>query len=95
MIEIFVLIYVCRKMGESASRKGLPPGRWKLYTVLAWILAEVLGYSLGKMLFGTDNWIGLLLFAFACAFGGYLLVRAILEKMPDSIDDDINHIGRE
>jgi hypothetical protein len=29
----------------------------------------------------------------ASAFGGYLIVRAILEKKPDAYEDDIDNIG--
>ena len=93
MLEIIALIFLCKKNGDLASRKGLKPGTWKLYTVLAWIVAEILGVFIGMLIFGQDNLIGLVLIGLACAFGGYLLVRAILEKKPDPIEEDINSIG--
>lgn len=93
MLEIIALIFLCKKNGDLASRKGLKPGTWKLYTVLAWIVAEVVGVIIGMMIFGQENLIGLMLLGLACAFGGYLLVRAILEKKPDPIEEDINSIG--
>jgi len=93
MLEIIALIFLCKKNGDLASRKGLKPGTWKLYTVLAWIVAEIVGVIIGMMIFGQENLIGLMLLGLASAFGGYLLVRSILEKKPDPIEEDINSIG--
>ena len=94
MLEIIALYFLCKKTGQVAASKGLPPGRWKLYVVLAWFGAEFFGFFLGAMLFGTGNLFGLFLFALVCAVGGYLLVKAILDKIPDDIEDDINRIGK-
>lgn len=96
MIEIIVLIFLCRKIGMIANRKGLPPGQWKLFTVLAWIGAEFLGLVIGIMMFGFNrqDLLGLMAFAVACAFGGYLIIKRILDNKPDQIDnDDIDRIG--
>lgn len=92
MLDIIVLIFLCNKNGDLASRKGLKPGTWRLYTILAWIVAEILGLFIGIVAFGKGNLVGLILFSLASAFGGYLLVRAILEKKPDPIEEDINSI---
>lgn len=92
MIEILVLIFLTRKIGNIAVRKGLPPGRWKLYTVLAWFGAEILGMFLGYALFGPQNIVALLLFALFCAGGGYLLIQAMLQKIPDQADRDPNDL---
>jgi Na+/H+-dicarboxylate symporter len=88
MLEIILLVFLTRKIGEIATRKGLPPFRWKLYTILAWIAFEGMGTLLGIMWFGfnPNDLIGLMLFAVAVAFGGYLLVRRILESKPDVSD---------
>jgi hypothetical protein len=93
MLEIIALIYLTRKMGDLALSKGLRPRTWKVYTLLAWIGAEFLGFIIGIMLFGTGNIIGLMLFGLICAVGGYLYVHALLEKQPGNTDDDINNIG--
>jgi CDP-diglyceride synthetase len=84
MIEIIVLFFLGRQIGRMASRKGLSPKKWILYLVGAWVAAEFAGIVLGSILFGMSNLAGLLLFAIACAFGGYLMVRNRLEQMPDS-----------
>ena len=94
MIEIIVLYFLTKRMGELATRKGLPTRKWKVNTVVAWILFELIGVVIGMAFFGSGNLYGLMLFGLACAFGGYLTVRYILENKPDeTIDDDINRIG--
>ena len=88
MLEIILLIFLCKKIGDLAIQKGESPVRWKWYTVLNWILFEILGSIVGVMMFGFDmsNMVGLMAFALASAFGGYLLVRKKLETKPDIKD---------
>jgi hypothetical protein len=95
MLEIIALIFLCKKNGALAIKKGLKPGTWKFITVLAWILAEITGMIIGIIALGIapDNILGLMGIGIASAFGGYLIVRAILEKKPDVLDDEINTIG--
>lgn len=96
LFEVILLIFLCRKIGNTAERKGLKPGQWKLITVLAWFGFEFLGLMIGIMLFGynVSNLYPLLLLALVSGFGGYLLVKASLDKRPDSIDEDeIENIG--
>lgn len=100
MVEIIALIFLCKKNGQLALQKGLPAGRWKLYTVLYWLVAELLGVLLGVSLFGippqsftVGDLMGLSSIGLVSAFGGYLLVRARLENKPDmDIHDDIDTI---
>ena len=93
MIEILVLIFLTRSIGRLALRKGLSPGTWKFYSVLAWFLGEIGGLFLGVWLFGTDRLIMLVLTAIPCAIAGYHVVRSSLERKPDLNQEDINHIG--
>lgn len=93
MIEIIALIFLCKKNGTLAIQKGLPAGKWKWYTVLGWLTAEITGLIFGIMLFGNGNIYGLMGIGLISAFGGYLIVKSILEKKPDSFDEDINKIG--
>jgi hypothetical protein len=91
MIEIIVLYFLCKNIGQLAVSKGLKPMAWKIYTILAWIAGELLGVVFGSVMFGvnievykyTNELGGLMLFALVCAFGGYLLVRRILEIRPN------------
>ncbi len=93
MLEIIALIFLCRKNGNLALQKGLQPGAWKFYTVLAWLAAEIIGISLAVTMFDQTNLAALMLTGLLCAFGGYLVIRAILEKKPDFVEEDINQIG--
>ena len=94
MIEIIALIILVIHTGRVAGRKGEKPSKWQLRVVGGWIAAEMLGFIIGASLFGTDNLIGLMLFALISAIGGYLFVKAQLDKIPDNMDDDINRIGK-
>ncbi len=85
MIEILLLILLTRQVGQMAKRRGLKPGIWKFKTVVFWILFEIMGMFSGIALFGdvTNNLIGLMLYMVVCAFGGYLLVRKQLDRIPE------------
>jgi hypothetical protein len=93
MLEIIALIVLCKKNGNLATQKGLKPGTWKWYTVLAWIVAEMIGVMLGIALFGQENIIGIMSLGLVSAFGGYLFIKSVLDKKPDSFDEEINRIG--
>ena len=93
MIEIVALFFLCKKNAELAILKGLKPNTWKLYTVLAWILAEFIGVAVGMAMFGIKNLYPVLGIGLFSAFGGYLFIRALLEKMPNSLDEEVNKIG--
>ena len=43
MIEIIVLIFLTREIGNLATRKGLKSGLWKFYMVAGWIFMELVG----------------------------------------------------
>jgi hypothetical protein len=87
MLEILALIFLTGQIGKMAERKGQKPGMWKLYTVLAWIGGEIIGVVISIMAFNSDNYFSMLPIAIAGAVGGYLIIRAILSKMPDKPQD--------
>lgn len=93
MIEIIALIILTRQIGALATRKGLRPGRWQLYTVLSWLAGEFAGAIIGVMIFGTDNLLSVLLVALAGAITGFIILKRNLSKRPDILEDDINQIG--
>ena len=104
LVEIIALIFLCKKNGQVALQKGLKPGLWKLYTVIAWIVAEFTGCVIGIMMFVkmpiTDarqipqsDLVAISMIALFAAFGGYLLIRYILENKPNDINYDIKQIG--
>jgi uncharacterized membrane protein len=83
MIEVIALILLTAEMGRIASRKGLKPGRWQLYTILAWLAGEFVGILVGIMIFGTNNLVSVILVALAGAITGYLILKSNLSKRPD------------
>ncbi len=93
MIEIVALFFLCRMNGRLAVRKGLKASTWQIYTIMAWVAAEVLGVILGLMLFGKDNLASLAAMGLVSAFGGYLFIKYVLEKKPDLYEDDIDKVG--
>lgn len=96
MLEILLLFFLCRKIGKIARERGLKPFRWQAYTVLAFFLMEGIGLNLAlswlevgelKSMEQITQFMmqhpGVFLFSLFTAFGGYLLVRMILEKRPE------------
>ena len=93
MLEIIALIFLTREVGRIAHEKGLKPVTWKIYTVVGWILSEIIGVFAGVAIFGTDNLISVILVGIAFAVTSYFIIKAYLNKLPDYFDDDINNIG--
>lgn len=94
MLEIIILFFLTKKIGVLAATKGLPAGRWKLYLVLAWIVAELFGAVIAVMIFGKDNLFSALLVAIACAASSYFILTNYLNKLPNVVDEeDVNNIG--
>ena len=95
MLEIILLIFLCKKIGQTALRKGLKPTQWKVFTVVSWLVCEFAGVMLGAVLFGENNLFGILSLGLVSAFGGYLIVKAILDNKPNILDDEITRIGSD
>lgn len=83
MLDIILLYFLAKSIGKLAIKKGLPPLKWKLTLIGTWLVFEMIGLFLGVAFFGTGNLPALLALGLASAFGGYLLLRYILEKKPD------------
>lgn len=96
-MDFILLIFLCWQIGKKAEQKGLRSGPWRLRLVLTWLGFEFAGMLLGILLFGfnKNDMVGLAAFALACAFGGYLYVKAALDKKIDQSDQEkIDNIGR-
>ena len=93
MLEVIALIFLCKSNGKIAERKGLKPGTWKIYTVVAWIVAEFTGLLVAVSMFDKSNLLAIFGIGIFSAVGGYLLVRKTLENKPDALDNDINQIS--
>lgn len=83
MIEIIALFFLTRHIGKVAMGKGQPPGRWKMYAILGWFSAEIVGLGLAAAAFGLNDLPGIALLGLISAVGGYLIVSAQLNKFPD------------
>ncbi|MEO6218861.1 MAG: hypothetical protein ABIO81_00430 [Ginsengibacter sp.] len=96
MLDLIVLFFLTREIGRLAYKKGLKPFTWKIYNVLGWLGAELVGVIIGVSIFGLDNLISVQLVAFAFAITSYFIIKAQLVKLPDQdIDNDINRIGEK
>lgn len=93
-MDLIVLIFLTRHIGQLARGKGVKAFNWKLYTVLSWILTEFMGVIVGFVIFGKDNLISVGLVGFAFAITSYFIIKAQLNKLPDqNFEDDINNLG--
>ncbi len=95
MLDLIVLYFLTREVGKLAFKKGVKPLTWKIYNVVGWLLAELVGIIIGALIFGLDNFVSVQLVAFVFAITSYFILKAQLNKLPDQdLDDDINRIGR-
>jgi len=83
MLEIIALVFLTRKIGYLAERKGLKKGWWKFYTVIAWFGAEILGIVLSILIFQTEEILGLVFLGYIFAIASYFILKAVLSKKPD------------
>ena len=94
MLEIIALIFLTREIGRLAEEKVLKPLTWKIYTIISWIITEIIGIIVGVMLFGKDNLFSVVLVGLTFAITSYFIIKAQLNKLPDqNFDDDINNLG--
>ena len=95
MLEIIALIFLTKEIGKLATKKGLKPITWKIYTVIAWLVSEIIGIVVGIMIFGVDNVVSIILVGITFAITSFFIIKAQLNKLPDqTFDDDINNVGR-
>ena len=94
-MDIILLIFLCIHIGKAARRKGLNVAAWRWRLVFVWLGFEFMGLLVAVMLFGfqKDNLFGLAAFALACAFGGYLMVKASLDRKAGEVGDDRENTG--
>ena len=95
MFDIIALIFITRDIGRIAESKGLKAFRWKMYSIFGWISFELIGLMVALNFFAKDDYFSLLLVGFIFAFTSYVIIRSVLNKMPDnSENDEINDIGK-
>ena len=82
MLEIILIIFLSRRLRESAEERGESKGKWTAYMILAWFgieIAVVLGLIL---VLGEDVILIAGLVGIAGGFLGYYLVKSRLESLP-------------
>ena len=95
MLEIIALIFLTKEIGKIAAQKGLKPITWKIYTIIAWVVSEIIVVVLGIMIFGVNNVVSVILVGITFAITSFFIIKAQLNKLPDqTFDDDINNVGR-
>jgi hypothetical protein len=95
MLEIIALIFLTKEIGKIAAQKGLKPITWKIYTIIAWLVSEIIGVVVGVMIFGVNNIVSVILVGITFAITSFFIIKAQLNKLPDqNFDDDINNVGR-
>ena len=95
MLEIIALIFLTKEIGKIAAQKGLKPITWKIYTIIAWLVSEIIGVVVGVMIFGVNNIVSVILVGITFAITSFFIIKAQLNKLPDqTFDDDINNVGR-
>ena len=94
MLEIILVVFLAKKLGALAVKKGEPKGRWQTFFVLSWIGLEVLGMGIGMVL--SNNYVLAMLLGLAAAGGSYLLFKYKLDQMPDKLEMDnwVDNIGQ-
>ena len=65
MLEIFVLIFLTRRVGEIVEAKGRRTGWYKFLTVLLWIGCEIAGAFIGAIVVAVTRSSELLIYLFA------------------------------
>ena len=94
-MDILILIYLAYRISIRAGLKGQNRALWILITLFCFFLGEGIGLTIIVSLFyhGVWNAQALVSFMYAqpirmvftlmCGIGGYLLIRYILDRMPD------------
>lgn len=82
MLEIIALIFIAKDINKIAILKGVNPLTWKIYAIVSWFV------------FKQVDLVSLMFSGLVFAFGGFLIIRAILSNKPDNTSsEDINRIG--
>ncbi len=85
MLEIFLIIWISRKVGEVAQGKGRSKS-WGALGAGFWILGELMGFVIGGLLgLGLGGYLVALLFASLGAFVAHSIVKALPPLAP-SVD---------
>jgi hypothetical protein len=86
MLEILVVIILCRRLGEKARQKGRTAGWYMLMLVGMWVFGELLGGVVGILLSDgqvtATAYVAALIGAALGAVGAFLIVGALTPLYP-------------
>jgi hypothetical protein len=81
-VDLIVLFFLARYIGNLAFKKGLVRWKWVVGTVIAWVAAEFFGFAFCIVTLGFTDILSISLFSTFCGFGGFLFTHALLRKKP-------------
>lgn len=93
-MDIILLLFLAFKISKLAAQKGETKSRWVIMLVLAWVSGEIIGGSIGLVIFGKNNLFSIALLALGFAGTFYFKIEDYLKSKPDVNKDDINNIGK-
>jgi hypothetical protein len=91
-MDIILLIFLAYKISNLAAKKGEKRKKWVILLVLTWVSGEIVGASIGLVIFGKDNLFSIALLALGVAGTFYFKINDYLNNLPDKIEKDINEI---
>jgi hypothetical protein len=78
MLEIIILYFLCKNIGDRVERKGYERGIFIFFTVLSWIIFEILGIVFGySVIKSSENIFQIIPFALIGGAVGYLIMHFI------------------
>jgi hypothetical protein len=82
MLEIILLIALCRNLGNKLRAKARTPWPFQLMLVLAWFGGELVGAVVGVVISGDEGGCLLYLFALMGAAVGAAMVSILVHYLP-------------
>ncbi len=95
MLELIVVFFLAKHIGQIVEQKGHAPGKWKAYVWGAWFASEIGIMIVGMSLLGLQN-LTVYVAALIAAFVGYSIVRQKAMQLPNIRQDDfIDQLGQK
>ncbi|MDA3821952.1 MAG: hypothetical protein PF450_04975 [Bacteroidales bacterium] len=87
MLEILIIIFIAKKIGKIAERRGHKKGPNIAFFIVMWLAGEFLGAAIGIFLF-KGNLIPAYFMALIGAALGTVFAFNIVQKLEDKSDND-------
>ncbi len=89
MLEIILIIWLSKKIGTIAVKKGHKPGGYKAVFVILWIIGEISGAIIVAIITNDDGlmlYLGALLGAAGAAMISFTIVNGLSDKSNNEMD---------